>query len=480
MMQFLQKKKATSMLGLALDGDRLEVALVRRTNGSVEVQKTLTVALSLDLFKNEPELVGREIRNHLDAAGIRERRCVVGVPLGWVLALHVKTPDLPEADIDDYLQIEAERGFPSGYETLQISNARHQTPGGETYAALVAVPKESIARLEQVLAAAQLKPVSFSLGITALPGPAEKSSQGALMLAVGENTVDLQIASGGGVAALRALEAAFESEGAEKRLLSDFIARELRITLGQLPTDVRESIREVRVFGQGRFAQQLAGDIRPAGLALGLKIEPVTKYAGAEFGLQLPAGTAVSVPLSLALRQLSGQGGGFEFLPPKVSVWEQFTSRYSSKKLAYASAAAGFAVLVLASMFAWQQWQLSTLGSRWDSMKSRVSELEGVQQQIKKFRPWHDERLTGLNILKKITESFPEDGAVTAKTLEIRNLSAVTCSGTARDNAALLKTMEQLRKVKEINDVKLDSLRGKSPMQFTINFRWSEGGTREN
>ncbi len=71
-----------------------------------------SVSLSLDPLTNDPELVGREIRNHLDAVGIRERHCVVGLPLKWALTTHLEVPELPEADVASFLQIEAERGFP--------------------------------------------------------------------------------------------------------------------------------------------------------------------------------------------------------------------------------------------------------------------------------------------------------------------------------------------------------------------------------
>ena len=77
MINFLKKQRASSLLGLSLDGNRLEGVVVRRTNGALEVQKTFSAALSLDPLTNDSELVGQEIRNHLEEAGIRERRCAV-------------------------------------------------------------------------------------------------------------------------------------------------------------------------------------------------------------------------------------------------------------------------------------------------------------------------------------------------------------------------------------------------------------------
>jgi hypothetical protein len=75
-------------------------------------------------------------------------------------------------------------------------------------------------------------------------------------------------------------------------------------------------------------------------------------------------------------------------------------------------------------------------------------------------------------MLAKITQAFPEEGVVTAKTLEIRDLSAVTCTGVAQDNQAFLNVLDRLRSVKEISDLKVDQVRGKTPMQFTFNFQW--------
>ena len=93
-----------------------------------------------------------------------------------------------------------------------------------------------------------------------------------------------------------------------------------------------------------------------------------------------------------------------------------------------------------------------------------------MQQQIKKFRPWFDESHRNLTILRTVTEAFPDEGGVTAKTLEIRELSSVTCSGVARDNQAFLKMLDQLRATKEVTDLKVDQVRGKTPLQFTFNF----------
>ena len=93
MINLLRTKRApSSVLGLALTGSRLEGVVLRRSNGSLRVQKTFAASLALNPLTGDPELVGREIRNHLEQAGVRERRRAVCIPLGWALVLQTKVP----------------------------------------------------------------------------------------------------------------------------------------------------------------------------------------------------------------------------------------------------------------------------------------------------------------------------------------------------------------------------------------------------
>ena len=110
-------------------------------------------------------------------------------------------------------------------------------------------------------------------------------------------------------------------------------------------------------------------------------------------------------------------------------------------------------------------------------MAPKVKELEGVSQQIQRFRPFYDDSMRALAILKRLSVTFPEDGSVSAKSIEIRDLSAVTCTGTTKERAGAITVFEKLRGVKEISDVGKMNIRGnKPPLQFTFDFRWGQGG----
>ena len=147
-------------------------------------------------------------------------------------------------------------------------------------------------------------------------------------------------------------------------------------------------------------------------------------------------------------------------------------ARYNSKRLATAGFAAAAAAVVLLGAFGWQEYRRWTLRTEWQAMAAQVTELESVQKNIREFRPWYDTSFRNLAIMKRVVECFPENGSVTAKSFEIHGPMSVSVSGTARDNASLLRTLDLLRQSKEIQGVKVEQIRGKTPAQFTFTFRW--------
>jgi hypothetical protein len=150
-------------------------------------------------------------------------------------------------------------------------------------------------------------------------------------------------------------------------------------------------------------------------------------------------------------------------------------ARYSSKRLATAGFAAAALAVVMIGAFGWQEFQLWSLRNDWQEMVTEVGALDTVQTRIREFRPWYDEGFRNLSILRRVTEAFPDNGNVTAKSVEIHGTTniIVSVSGTARDSAALLTTTDELRKAREVQGLKIEQIRGKVPAQFTFTFRWN-------
>jgi hypothetical protein len=195
----------------------------------------------------------------------------------------------------------------------------------------------------------------------------------------------------------------------------------------------------------------------------------------------VPSETPVKPAFSLAAEYLANRGTVFEFLPPRIPAWKQMAERYSSGKLRGGLSAAGAAAALIGALFFYQQCQLWRVRSQWSAISKKVGELEAINKNISQYRPWYDESVKGLSILRGLTQAFPEDGSVTAKTVEIRDLSSVTCTGTARNYQVLLQTLKKLRDMPQIRDANLGPTRGQSPsLQFSFTFAWTGGGASAN
>jgi hypothetical protein len=346
---------------------------------------------------------------------------------------------------------------------------------------MIGMPRNSVVILEKVLRAAKLKPLSFSVSLTALQSPTSEKSNCVLALLIGDSNVGLQIACGGGIAALRTLEGTLETEGGRRILHADVVVREARITLGQLPADLREKVRTVRIFGPRDFAQQLADEIELRLEQMSLKVEVVTRYSAGTFGVEIPPDAAVSPAFSFAAQYLAGIHTFPEFLPPKIPAWQQFASKYGSGKARQAIGLAALILVLVLGIYSYQEVQLVRWQSQWDKMSNDVGALKGIEAKIQEYRPWSDDSIRGLSILKQITTAFPEDGAVTAKTLEIRDLESVVCSGTARSMQSLVSTQGKLQRTPGIAGVRVTQIRGHAPqLQFTLDIQCNAGGLRAN
>jgi hypothetical protein len=474
-----KKQRPSAVLALSFDGSQLDGVVLRR-NGSIQLLQSFSTTLTLDPLTADPELVGREIRNHLDTANIRERNCVVCVPLKWALTAHTEVPELAEADVPGFLQIEAERGFHADAATMYFATSQYAL-GGKKHAALVGVPRNHVQTIEKVLRVAKLKPLSFSIGMTVLQPPAAERSNCVLALVVGESSVGLQITCGGGIAALRALEGTVEVAGGRRVLHADVVVREARITFGQLPPELRDKVRTVRIFGPRDFAQQLADELELKLESLGLKIEVVKAYPLGEFGMEIPSDAAVSPAFSFGAEYLAGRPTFIEFLPPKVPAWKQYAEKYGTGRTRKAMALAAAVVVILLALFLYQEVQLVKWQSKWKQMQVEVGQLDAIKAKTDKYQAWADKNVTGLTILKQIATAFPQTGEVTVKSLEVRDLNTVVCSGVARSLASLTQTQAALRKTPGIVGVSLVNSRGRATSwQFTLNIQYKTGATRAN
>lgn len=461
-MKWTSSPRLPAVVGLAFADGVLRLAHAARTKAGAETLRTAAAPLTIDLLQAEPELAGQELRNHFEAAGIREKRCVVALPSAWIVSQHCAVPELSPEDTASLLRLEAEKAFPSDPDELQIALSPQQGTASR-YVTQLAVRQDQIARLGAVLKAAGLRPVSYTVGPAALPGAVPPAGDGAMLLLLEPKGATLLVSAGGGLAAFRTLEATIDSEAGENVINARALARELRVSFEQIPADLRAGVKRLVLRGEDAMVRSLAESLAGWAADAGLRLEP---------DLLPVRPVAEEIVVQLAERQLRDGPPALEFLPPRPSRFALLLARYNSRRLATAGFAAAAAAVLTLGAFGWQEYRRWSLRTEWEAMAAQVAELEGVQARIREFRPWYDTGFRDLTIIKRIVECFPDSGSVSAKSLEIHG-SVVTITGTARDNASLLRTLDQIRLLKEVQGLKIEQIRGKTPAQFTFTFRWT-------
>jgi hypothetical protein len=121
-----------------------------------------------------------------------------------------------------------------------------------------------------------------------------------------------------------------------------------------------------------------------------------------------------------------------------------------------------------------REYHARRLADRWAAVEITVSELETMQRNIRRFRPWFDGRAPSLNALQDLSAAFPVHGDVWARTVEIDAEEGVTCSGFARTQENAVDMAHRIPESTHAGDVQVKQLRGEDPVQFSVHFAWKD------
>ena len=456
--QRLQKK---AVLAVTIESCRIVVDFLQDHGKGARVEHSLLLPLGASAVAEAPDNAGKELLAQLELANIRERKAVVCVPASWALTTTAEVPGVSDEDLRGYMELRAEKEFPIPVTDLRLASCSYRLPDGKQRATLAAIPAKKMAAVEKMLEVAGCKIMSVSLGLDECVGCVDQPT--ALHFVANGNHVDVVIAAGGGIAAVRSLPAP-AGENAETFDAVGF-SREVRITLGQLPGEMREEVKEASFRGTPATAETLCLEVRQHLRRLG--IDSRLRTGDSANPLELSAVGVVS-----ARRFLKHEPVTFEFVPPQVDRWQLLLRQLDDRRKRRAlGAAIGLIILLLVTYMVRSHIE-SSLEKEWAGMRGKVSELENLQQGIRQFRPWFEPLPRDLQVLENLAMAFPESGEVWAKTVTLGENNKVSCSGFAQNQSSWLSFLERLRKRKDVSNLQVQQVRGEKPIQFSLVYKW--------
>ncbi|RME90721.1 MAG: hypothetical protein D6766_12835 [Verrucomicrobia bacterium] len=475
---WLQSGGTRQLLVLAIEDSHVALAELRRRNGhGADIRHSLSLPLPASRIEQEPEEAGRLLAEALQTHGFTSRRCLVRTPLSWVLAAPIEVPgQLPAGELPGFLELQAEQQLALPPGRARIAGDFAALPEGRRRGLLAALPQNRFDALLRFLQAAGLKPVSVTADANAPVTADEPLDEGVLRIAPAGKGLDLVLTLGPHRLAFRHLDPPNAGAGHLPIEPADLV-REIRLTLGRWPAEWRSLCRRIAFHGAESFIDELHAAAKPLLEAAGWKRVDREPHRPVATG-NGPLPHACEALLGAAHGVLRGQPLPLEFLPRQETAWERIQRRFAGGHRRQLILAGVGLVLLLWLPAWWQAHRLGTLEQTWKEMAGPVAKLEQLQTDIRSFRPWFARDPESLLVLEAVTEAFPEEGEVWARSIEWKADGQFTCNGLARSQQAIMATLERLRADPHIRDLKLKQVRGQNPVQFAFQFTWRHDAQR--
>ncbi len=474
---------------LALDWDHQQLHVVAAATGSrLRVQQAVVWPEPRTLQLAEAELVGKQLRERLTAAGITAGGVVACLGRDRVIVKEVRYPAASPADEPAIVRFQAAKELTDSAADVIIDYfpLGELAPNGERRAAALVIRKDVLAAYQALCKGAGLKLLGLTprpLGTLACwrelvaknvtPVPADSGSAYAI-LATGERWAEICVVRGNGILFSRAL-----TVGAS---LAGDVRRNLAVYASQWP---QYPVAGVLVAGgddQAAVREQLQ-------TTLAVPIHAFDPFATADRGTLPGAGLGgFTGAVGLLYAESSRAAPAINFVHPKQPVVQADPNK--RKAVFYLAAAA--VLLLGVGAFCWSQLddrdrQIRNLMADKTDLDKQLTALQADVQRIKALDEWTKTQVNWLDELYDMTTRVPDTNALRLTDMTVKagdpqgrqakeKLGHISLKGIARgDGKALdhlrsqMETEASFRNVEPSNPTenRLTFERRRFPSQFS-------------
>ena len=471
----------STVLGLAVEDRAILVAEARVPRGRAELRRVAEFAFPEGITLDDPQRLGRALREFLRRNGFSARRVVIGVPARWLLSKEKGFPPAAPAALAGMVRIEAERSFATELDHLMIDYTNSAASGQGLHALMMAVARQRVDQLLAMSQAAGLRPKALAPTSMVLAGALRPASSSLLMLFLRPDNVEFVVRSGGRFRAIRRLPVALpvraEATASNSADWNDAVNDEMR-RLMPLPSQAEEAPTPTELViwdGLGLDPDSL--------LRLGAPLSVRTELSDglAELGIapsscgEAPDGHRFAAAAALALAGARAEGFPVDFLHSRLAVRRKARPGPRVAWTAAASVAVLAACVVLFADWRKEEQDLAALRQRLDGMKPDIEAARRVVERVTFARGWYDRRPKFLDGLHELTLTFPAEGRIWVTSLAMREDMRVAVSGKSADERTVLDTMDRIRNRPTFTDVKLLYMREAAGAAREVTFSMTFG-----
>ena len=467
------------MLGLAVTERSMIAVEVGSANGRLKVFHAGGFVYPEESGLQDPEKLGKALRQFLRKEGFSARRCVIGMEAKWLTAREKTLPPGSAESLVGILSIMTEREFASDREDLVFDYIGPTDCDQGDLVLLVAASRRHVGQLQAMAEAAGLKVTAITSSTIALACSSNSSDvPERIVLHLMQSSAEVVVQSKGILRMVRRFSLSIPGDcraDAAGGWLDNLVS-ELRRVMSLLPGDeTAGQERELHLWN--------AAGLGKASLdVLAERIGPQAKLCRTPLDLDMPSVSGelqqdeIAVAACLGAAGLQGRLPGVDFLHSRLSPPKKPAVGKRSVWIAGVTAAIVLAGTVLLLDWRKKQQEVNALESKLKAMVAPIAEARDVIGKATFARSWYDRRPRYLDCMRELTLAFPAEGRIWTTSLSIREDMQVVLSGKAVDKAAVLEVLDRLKDSPRFSQVRSlylrESGRGQRQVAFSISLSY--------
>jgi len=469
------------MLGLAVTQRSVTAVEVATAKGAAKVLRAAQFVFPEEAGFEEPDRLGRALREFLHEGGFSASRCVIGMEAARLTAREKRLPPGSGNAVAQILSVAVEREFASDRKELVFDYASGAGEDGTPSVLLMAAPRRHVDRLVAMAEGAGLTVSAVTSSTMALA----ESANGMLLaerlvLHVFQGGVELAARSRGGPLMVWRLSVSppAEPEGGRPAAETwlDELAHELRrILYMQVGDSAAGRPRELLVWNETGPEREV-WDALAERLGVPVQLCASDEWRGSAEGGAPPRGGQYSAAAAMAVAGLKGHRPPVDFLHSRLAPSRQLALR---RKVAWGIGAAAV-VLLAGALFVVDliqtQRDVAALEARKAENAPSLAEASDLVAKAAFARAWHRRQPRLLECLRELTLTFPADGGIWTTSLSIQEDLRGVVAGKATGESMVLKVLDTLKANPRFCEVKplylREAGRGGREVAFAMSFRF--------
>ena len=461
------------MLALSVTERSMVAVEVGPVNGSRKAYHAARFVYPEKSGFDNPEKLGKTLKQFLRKQGFSARRCVMGMEAKWLTVREKTLPPGSGDSLKGILSIMAEREFASDSKDLVFDYVGPTNSEQGEVILLAAASRQHVEKLQAIADGAGLNPAAITPSTMILVRslkPSEFHEQ--LVLHLMESGVELAVQSKGRLRMLRRFSLLVPAEYLSDRTDDwlDNLVSELRRVLSLLPGErTPEQEQELHIWNGAGLSE---GSLK----FLAERIAPDAKLCKVSTDVDLNSLSSdlqtddVVAAAYLGTVGLNGRLPGVDFLHSRLNSPKETAPRRRTIGIA-ATAVAVIAICVFLFLD-WRQMrsEVGVLDDQLDRIAPSVSEARDIVDRTTFAIVWYEGGPKYLNCLRELTLAFPAEGRIWTTSLSIQEDMQVLFSGKAVNKEAVLEVLDRLKGNLSFSQVKPLYLRESGEAQREITF----------